>query len=172
MYEEFCIKQRKRADEHLAEFLAANPAYSLDQERPDWLKGTHLVAFGAYREQAVVFKYYDIMTDGTEVTAFIDLEMTRSGNEILLLGAALLSVARRPECWPAFQQGYEDARGTTISDDMLALMRCAAPFSTWIRFTWYWSTNDLPWWARETSLRTSAARAIQEDIAAVEQTKR
>ena len=59
MYEEFCIKQRKRADEHLAEFLAANPAYSLDQERPDWLKGTHLVAFGAYRKQAVVFKYYD-----------------------------------------------------------------------------------------------------------------
>lgn len=113
------------------------------------------------------FHANNIMTDGAKITGFIDLEMTRSGNEILLLGAALSSMCRRPACWRSFRRGYEEARGEAMGDAMLSLVRSAAPFSTWIRFSWYWSTDDLPWWARETDLRASAVRTIAETTAAV-----
>jgi len=59
MPDEFLIQQQKRADEHLAGFLEANPDYSLDANPPRWLKGTWLVTFGAYRGKPAVFKFYD-----------------------------------------------------------------------------------------------------------------
>jgi len=59
MSEEWRVQQRKRADEHLAGFIEANPGYSVEREPPGWLLGTHLVTFGACRGKPVVFKYYD-----------------------------------------------------------------------------------------------------------------
>jgi hypothetical protein len=59
MSEEFLIQQRKRADAHLAEFLEATSGYSLDDPRPQWQKGTHLVTFGMCRGRPAVFKFYD-----------------------------------------------------------------------------------------------------------------
>lgn len=337
MYDEFCIQQRKRADAHLARFLEANSGYSLDNKQPQWLKGTHLVAFGSYCGKPAVFKFYDgdarkehekkalrlfeptglaprvfgetdmmlvmerlpgstiheiekdlnaserdelyfslgeavarivktapgsseatrdetpfracnqrdfyntpfdalsvlyreadtatffdttvaraaralrdrnvphkdtladslaalqqnrdailafpsfvhmddlhdnnIMADRSKITGFIDLEMTRSGNEILLLGAALWSMCRQPGRWSSFRGGYESARGMTLDDHLLSLIRCAASFSTWIRFSWYWSTDDQPWWAEEMDLRSSAVRDIKEGLEAIEEMK-
>jgi hypothetical protein len=110
----------------------------------------------------------NIMTDGPRITGFIDLEMTRYGNEVLLLGAALSSMRRRPESWQSFRRGYEQARGSAMDDVMLSLVRSAAPFSTWIRFTWYWSTDDQPWWATDMNLRASAVRDIKDIVEAVE----
>lgn len=115
------------------------------------------------------FHTNNIMADGPTITGFIDLEMTRPGNEVFLLGAALSSMRRRPASWRSFRSGYETARGTAIDDAMLNLVRTAAPFSTWIRFTWYWSTDDLPWWATDMDLRTSAVRDIHDIVEAVEQ---
>ena len=115
------------------------------------------------------FHANNIMADGARITGFIDLEMTRYGNEVLLLGAALSSMRRRPECWLSFRRGYEEARNSPIDGTMLSLVRSAAPFSTWIRFTWYWSTDDLPWWATDMDLRTSAVRDINDTVEAVEQ---
>jgi hypothetical protein len=59
MHEDFCDQQRSRADAHLAEFLAAHPECSVEHPKPQWLKGTHLVTFGTYREAPAVFKFYD-----------------------------------------------------------------------------------------------------------------
>lgn len=334
MYDEFCIQQQTRADEHLARFLQANPGCSLDHGRPRWLKGTHLVTFGAWGGKPAVYKYYDgdprkeherhaltlleptglvprifgqtdrmlvmerlpgstmeeaekslneaeretlyvrlgeavakvvkaapgrdaaprpgtpfraadprdfydtpfdalialyrqadtatffdvtvtraaramrdrdvprkdtlrrslnalqenrdailgypsfvhmddfhtnnVMADGPRITGFIDLEMTRYGNEVLLLGAALSAMSRRPGRWPPLRRGYEHARGVPMDDGLLSLLPAAAPFSRWIRFTWYWSTDLLPWWAKEGDLRSSAVREIVETVEAVE----
>jgi hypothetical protein len=336
-YEDFCTKQRERADAHLAEFLRGNLDCSVDQGHPQWQKGTHLVTFGSYRGRPAVFKYYDgdprkehekralklyapiglapevfaetdvmlvmqrlpgatmdevlkdlappardelffslgevvakvaqampgreeasrtdasfracdftdfyktshddllalyrqastatffdttlaraervvserqvplratlkdslgllrlaqdailaypsfvhmddfhannIMAEGPRVTGFIDLEMTRSGNEPLLLGIALASLCPRPEAWPAFRRGYEHGRGTPLSDSLLLLARIAAPFSAWTRFTWYWSIDDQPWWAREMHLHKSAVIEVLEALEVVERTK-
>jgi len=113
------------------------------------------------------FHANNIMADGPKITGFIDLEMARSGNEVLLIGAALSSMCRRPACWRSFRHGYGKARGSTMDDTLLELVRSAAPFSTWIRFTWYWSTDDVPWWAAEMDLRTSAVRDIKDTVEAV-----
>jgi hypothetical protein len=115
------------------------------------------------------FHTNNIMADGPTITGFIDLEMTRRGNEVLLLGAALASMRRRPAAWRSFRRGYEAARGAAMDDAMLSLVRSAAPFSTWIRFTWYWSTDGLPWWATDMDLRTSAVRDINDIVEALEQ---
>lgn len=114
------------------------------------------------------FHTNNIMADGPKITGFIDLEMTRPGNEILLLGAALSSMCRQPGRWAPFRGGYEDARCMALNDSMLSLVRCAASFSTWIRFSWYWSTDDQPWWAEGMDLRSSAVRDIKEGLEAVE----
>ena len=333
MPEEWRTQQRARADAHLAAFLAANPGYSLDGGRLDWLLGTHYVTFGSGRGGPVVFKYYDgdprkehegralklfaptglvpevlsetdvmlvmerlpglpmneterrltqpeldalylslgeavarvvevapgggvtagpaarfraadegdfyntpydalhvlyrqadaatffdttlaraarvlrdrhvahqdvlarslaalqqnrdailshrefvhmddfhtnnIMADGTRVTGFIDLEMTRCGNEVLLLGAVLCSMCGRPELWGPFRQGYEHARGKRLDDATLALVQSAAPFSQWIRFTWYCSTDDTPHWAVGMNLGQGTVESIAETVEGV-----
>ena len=113
------------------------------------------------------FHTNNIMADGSRITGFIDLEMTRSGNEVFLIGTALASMCRRPEVWPSFRRGYEHARGLPMDDSLLALVRSVAPFSRWIRFTWYWSTDDLPWWAEEMDLRSSAVDEIMAALEAI-----
>ena len=117
------------------------------------------------------FHMNNIMVEALRITGFIDLEMTRFGNEVLLLGAALSSMCQRPGCWPSFRRGFEKARGLPMGNDLLQLVRVAAPFSTWIRFTWYWSIDNLPWWAKETDLRSSAVRGIKVSIEAVDEMK-
>ena len=114
------------------------------------------------------FHTNNIMAEGTRITGFIDLEMTRPGNEILLLGAALCSMCDRPERWESFRRGYEHARGTPTDDTVLALVRTAAPFTRWIRFTWYCSTDDIPAWAVGMNLRDGAVEDVAETIETVE----
>ena len=86
------------------------------------------------------FHKNNIMVDGAEVTGFIDLEMTRYGNEVLVLAAALAAFAGTPDRWQWFRQGYEERRGAPISRDLFNLVCAAAPFTQWIRFMWYWTT--------------------------------
>jgi hypothetical protein len=114
------------------------------------------------------FHTNNIMTDGRNIRGFIDLEMTRSGNEVLLLGAALGNICHWPERWPSFRRGYEGAQGSPMDDSMLRLIQITAPFSVWIRFTWYWDSDELPWWAKEMDLRTSSVRGIMEIMQALE----
>jgi hypothetical protein len=86
------------------------------------------------------FHTCNIMADGLELTGFIDLEMTRYGNEVLLLAAALaMMMDGPPERWVWIRRGYEEKRGGPIDGDLLSLARVAAPFSQWIRFMWYWT---------------------------------
>lgn len=334
-YDEFCAKQRQRATSHLAAFLAANPNYALGQDEPQWLKGTHLVAFGSHCGQPAVFKYYDgdprkeherrtlalyqptglvprilgetdvmlamerlpgstileleedldagrrdelhsdlgratakivelrpgseeatngrassrawdgpdfyntpfgalsadlyrqadtamlfdttlargakvlsdgmvphkealaeslrrlqqhrdailsfpsfvqtddfhmnnIMAEGSRVTGFIDLENSCSGNEPLLLGVALTSLCQRTGRWSAFRRGYEKARGSSQDGQLFHLARIAAPFSAWIRFMFYWSTDDQPGWTKFGDFRSWAVRDIMAAVASAE----
>jgi hypothetical protein len=90
------------------------------------------------------FHTSNIMADGPELTGFIDLEMTRYGNEVLLLGAGLAMMRHgRPERWSWIREGYEGRRGRHIDSDLLSLACIAAPLSQWIRFMWYWTTEDV-----------------------------
>ena len=114
------------------------------------------------------FHTNNIMAEGTRITGFIDLEMTRPGNEILLLGAALCSMCDRPERWESFRRGYEGARRTRMDNTVLSLVRSAAPFTKWIRFTWYCSTDDVPAWAVGINRRDGLVEDIAETIEAVQ----
>ncbi len=88
------------------------------------------------------FHTCNMMADGEELTGFIDLEMTRWGNEVLLLAAALAMAAHRgPGQWGWIRRGYEDRRGRPIDRDLLSLAAIAAPLSQWTRFMWYWTTD-------------------------------
>ncbi len=88
----------------------------------------------------------NIVSDGAELVGFIDLEMTRSGNEVLLLAAALaMTMYERPERWTWIRRGYEEVRRESISDELLSLACVAAPFSQWIRFMWYWTGDPGQW---------------------------
>ena len=115
------------------------------------------------------FHTSNIMAEGLELTGFIDLEMTRYGNEVLVLAAALAMLQNgRPERWAWIRRGYEDRRGEPLDGDLLTLARVAAPFSQWTRFMWYWSTDDLPRWVIEENLRSAAVRDIKGIVQVVE----
>ena len=87
------------------------------------------------------FHKNNIMVCGSEVTGFIDLEMTRYGNEVLVLAAALAAFGGITDQWHWFRQGYEEKRGSGISRDLFNLVCVAAPFSQWLRLMWYWTTE-------------------------------
>jgi Ser/Thr protein kinase RdoA (MazF antagonist) len=84
---------------------------------------------------------HNMMADGPEFTGFIDLEMTRDGNEVLLLAAALAATLDKGSLWHSIRRGYEEERGKPIDSLSLHLARIAAPFSQWIRFMWYWTRD-------------------------------
>ncbi len=91
----------------------------------------------------------NIIVDGATLSGFVDLEMTRAGNEVLLLGAALAMVAAGPpERWAWMRRGYEEQRGSPVTDDLYYLACVAAPFSQWIRFMWYWTGGEFDEGAR------------------------
>ena len=87
------------------------------------------------------FHTSNIIVDGAELQGFIDLEMTRSGNEALLLAAALVMCGERRDQWSWLRAGYEESLGRPLDDTTLALARIAAPFSQWIRIMWYWTAH-------------------------------
>lgn len=115
------------------------------------------------------FHTSNIMAEGPDLTGFIDLEMTRWGNEVLVLAAMLAMMQRgQPERWTWIRQGYEDKQDKPIDDDLLALARIAAPFSQWTRFMWYWGTDDLPRWVIEENLRAVTIGDIKGIVQVVE----
>jgi hypothetical protein len=87
------------------------------------------------------FHKNNIMVCGSEVTGFIDLEMTRYGNEVLVLAAALAAFGGIIDQWHWFRQGYEEKRGSVMGKDLFNLVCVAAPFTQWLRFMWYWTTE-------------------------------
>ncbi len=115
------------------------------------------------------FHTSNMMADGPELQGFVDLEMTRHGNEVLFLGAALAMMSKgRPERWSWIRRGYEDQRDKPLDSQMLSLARMAAPFSQWTRFMWYWSTDDLPRWAVEQNARAWPVRDVKAIVKTVE----
>ncbi len=122
-----------------------------DHEVPDEviLKAS-LERLPQYRDAILVFPSFiqmddfhknNIMVCGSEVTGFIDLEMTRSGNEVLVLAAALAAFGGITDQWCWFRQGYEEKRGSGMGKDLFSLVCVAAPFTQWLRFMWYWTTE-------------------------------
>ena len=83
----------------------------------------------------------NIIVDGAALQGFIDLEMTRCGNEILLLAAALVICGERQDHWSWLRAGYEESLGRPLDDTTLALARIAAPFSHWNCIMWYWTAT-------------------------------
>jgi hypothetical protein len=83
----------------------------------------------------------NIMVCGSEVTGFIDLEMTRYGNEVLVLAAALAAFDGLTDRWHWFLLGYEEKHGSGMGRDLFNLVCVAAPFTQWLRFMWYWTTE-------------------------------
>ena len=116
------------------------------------------------------FHANNIMAQNTRVTGFIDLEMTSFGNEPLLLAGALTSLWEKPAAWLAFKKGYEDARGRGKAGPAFGLARVAAPFSAFVEFTWYWSTDDQPWWTTVEDFRSMAVRGVTTAVEAAEST--
>ncbi len=108
------------------------------------------------------------MAQNMRVTGFIDLEMTSFGNEPLLLAGALMSLWKKPETWQAFKRGYEEARGRDKARPAFELARLAAAFSAFVHFTWYWSTDDQPWWTEVEDFRSMAVRGITLAVQAAE----
>ena len=120
------------------------------------------------------FHYSNIIVDGAHLQGFIDLEMTRFGNEILLLAAAMASVsiarmtASPTDRWSWIRTGWESERGKTFSDQEILLAAAFAPFSQWIRFSWYWGTDEVPQWVRDRNVRSS----VVEDLTGIIKTAR
>ncbi|MBI5722426.1 MAG: aminoglycoside phosphotransferase family protein [Planctomycetes bacterium] len=108
------------------------------------------------------FHYNNIIADGPKLQGFIDLEMTRYGNEVLALAAFLSSIPQEQmDRWTWFREGYEDGRRSALDPGLVRLAAIAAPFTQWIRFMWYWSTDELPRWAIERNVRTNCVEAIR-----------
>lgn len=87
------------------------------------------------------FHSHNIIVDGSRLKGFIDIEMTRFGNEVLLLAAAMVMTAGKPMLWSSLRRGYEDYCQTSMAPQTITLAQIAAPFSQWIRFMWYWTTD-------------------------------
>jgi hypothetical protein len=140
-----------------------------EQDVPDRvLLRTSLAALRDNREAILAYPSFlqmddfhtcNIMADGIELTGFIDLEMTRYGNEVLLLASALAMMMEGPPArWAWIRRGYEDRRGRPIDSDLLSLARIAAAFSQWIRFMWYWTGDPSEF---ERGARSSPVRDIK-----------
>ncbi len=113
----------------------------------------------------------NIMTDGKRITGFIDLEMTRLGNEILFLGQVLLGCGTGIFSWKPFRKGYEEMKGKSLSQKKLSLIKIAAFFPLWSQFAWYWSINELPWWAKEGNMQLSVVNQIKKAVNEIESVK-
>lgn len=87
------------------------------------------------------FHSHNIIVNGPELRGFIDLEMTRYGNEVLLLAAAIVMTMDKPVLWSSLCRGYENYYGRSVDSKIISLAKIAAAFTRWIRFVWYWTTD-------------------------------
>lgn len=88
------------------------------------------------------FHTNNIIVNDSHLKGFIDLEMSRYGNEVLVLASALAAITKDVhKRWQWLIQGYENRRGYSIDKGILNLVNIAAPFTQWIRFMWYWTTD-------------------------------
>ena len=101
-----------------------------------------------------------IVNEG-ELQGFIDLEMSRFGNDLYLLGSALQSATLDdPQQWRCILEGYEEEQGSSLSEQTLFLVKIFAPFQNWIRFAWYWGTDALPRWAIKRNVRQKTVEQL------------
>ena len=105
----------------------------------------------------------NIIVDEDKLMGFIDLEMTRYGNEVFLLASALAITTDEGQHgqWHWIRQGYEYGQRKPIDSDLLYLACISASFTQWTRFMWYWSTDDLPQWAIDANMRKSVTTDIR-----------
>lgn len=106
----------------------------------------------------------NLIVEGTDFRGFVDLEMCRQGNEVLLLAAALTMCLPTPSLWPSLRSGYEATRGIALDPEMMALIRQTTTFSQLIRFAWYWGTDELPQWAIADNMRSAIVRHIVKTV--------
>jgi len=180
IFHEFVDHQRNRAHGYLAGFLADHPECRLDDT--PWIKGDHLVAFGSYENSPAVYKFYDgdpqkqheknaldlykptglVPAVFADTDSLIVMEMTRMGNEPLMLGTVFAELHDKPGAWEEFKTAYRTARNEDDNEFAFHMARVTATFSQWIRCTWYLSTDDQPWWAKELELGNTTVKSIAE----------
>lgn len=115
------------------------------------------------------FHYSNIIADGPELQGFVDLEMARYGNELLVLAAVLASMLpSQLERWAWIRQGYESGQGRALDSAMISLAVTVAPFTRWVRFMWYWGTDELPQWVVERNVRASVIQDIKTTVEVVQ----
>lgn len=106
----------------------------------------------------------NLIVEGTHFQGFIDLEMSRQGNKILLLAAALNMCRHTPSLWRSLRSGFEETVGTALDRNTLTLIRDVAAFNALIRFAWYWSSDDLPDWAIASNVRISTVEHVVDIV--------
>ena len=115
------------------------------------------------------FHYSNIIAEGPTLQGFIDLEMSRYSNEVLVLGSVMASVIpSQLERWSWIKTGYETVRGNRLDPEIIYLSEIVAPFNRWIRFMWYWGCDEVPVWAKEKNLRKSVIQDIRDVVNIIE----
>ena len=112
----------------------------------------------------------NIMVDQGKFAGIFDFEMSRLGNELYLLGATLqwacLGDQRQ---WRPMLAGYESERGTPLSRETRALVKLFAPFQNWIRFSWYWGSDEQPNWVWQRNVRQNILKQLIQTLDAVDE---
>jgi len=152
---------------------AAGALSTKDVPHAELLKGT-LSTMQANRDALLAlprfvymddFHYANMIADGPNFQGFVDFEMTRYGNEALVLAGVLNSIpSAQKERWLWVRQGYEAERGKALDDTLIDLAFTFASFSKWIRFMWYWSSDALPEWAQKSNVRMSVVEGIKDTV--------
>ena len=116
------------------------------------------------------FHYANMIVEGSKFQGFIDLEISRYANEVLALAAAMNSITHcyQPERWNLIRQGYEEGIGRKLDDETLRLAAEVASFTHWIRFSWYWGTDELPDWAVKRNTRVKVVSDIKKSVEGIE----
>lgn len=134
-------------------------------------------ALQAAREEVLAYPVFmhaddihgaNMMADGDQFQGFIDFEMSRLGNELYLLGATLQWACLDESVhWPALRAGYEQEQGAPLAADTVALVKLFAPFKSWIRFAWYWGSDDQPDWVWQGNVRQVTVDMLVKTVARV-----
>lgn len=111
----------------------------------------------------------NMLVDGDKFQGFIDLEMSRLGNQLYLLGATLqwACLDESPR-WSPMRAGYEAEQGAAFSPDTLALIKLFAPFQRWARFAWYWGSDEQPDWVWQDNVRETTVDKLLKILAVVD----
>ncbi len=110
----------------------------------------------------------NMLVDGDQFQGFIDFEMSRLGNQLYLLGAALQwSCLDNPAQWAPLRAGYEEEQGAPFDPETLALIKLFAPFQRWCRFAWYWGKDEQPDWVWRDNVRQTTVDSLLKVMAAV-----